>query len=313
MNGGSIFFENTSFQSELVKTFESFLSNESFTDVTLVTDDHEQFKAHKIILSARSLFFKQLFIKNPYPHPLIFLRGVTKIDLKKMLEFIYLGKVYIEEERKDVFMHIANDFDLDGFENSSQKPDLKEDIVEVKPSISILDANADIKTFMCQECDSDFTSKVGLGYHVKATHDGASFRCKNCEYQTKYATNLSRHQQVKHNQVRHCCTECEYKATAKRDLKVHVQSVHNGLTYPCDQCKFQATRIDNLRAHVRTIHESIKYFCNICDYRANRQDSLKKHHKLKHDGVKYSCNMCDTTFGWKKSLNAHLQSKHSIQ
>ena len=104
MNGGSIFFENTSFQSELVKTFESFLSNESFTDVTLVTDDLEQLKAHKIILSARSLFFKQLFIKNPQPHPLIFLRGVTKIDLKKMLEFIYLGKVSIEKERKNIFV-----------------------------------------------------------------------------------------------------------------------------------------------------------------------------------------------------------------
>ena len=103
MNGCSIFFENISFQSELVKTFESFLSNESFTDVTLVTDDLEQFKAHTIILSARSLFFKQLFIKNPQPNPLIFLRGVTKIDLKKMLEFIYLGKVSIEEERKYVY------------------------------------------------------------------------------------------------------------------------------------------------------------------------------------------------------------------
>ena len=66
-----------------------------------------------------------------------------------MLEFIYLGQVSIEEERKDVFMHIANDFDLDGFENSSQKPDLKEDNVEVKPNISTLDAVGDIKTYMC--------------------------------------------------------------------------------------------------------------------------------------------------------------------
>ena len=76
-------------------------------------------------------------------------------------------------------MHIANDFDLDGLENSCHKPDVKEDNVEVKPNISTLDSDADIKTYLCQECDSDFTSKVGLGYHVKATHDGVSFSCKN--------------------------------------------------------------------------------------------------------------------------------------
>ena len=45
-----------------------------FTDVTLVCEGDKQVSAHKVILSAASPFFKQILIKNPHQHPLIYLR-----------------------------------------------------------------------------------------------------------------------------------------------------------------------------------------------------------------------------------------------
>ena len=47
-----------------------------YSDVTLVSDDKTQFKAHKIVLSACSPVFKKIIDNNPSQHPLIYLRGI---------------------------------------------------------------------------------------------------------------------------------------------------------------------------------------------------------------------------------------------
>ena len=46
-------------------------------DVTLASVDGQKFKAHKVILSASSIFFKKLLVNNLNHHPLIFM---TKIE-----------------------------------------------------------------------------------------------------------------------------------------------------------------------------------------------------------------------------------------
>ena len=43
-------------------------------DVTLASVDGQKFKAHKVILSASSIFFKKLLLNNLNHHPMIFLR-----------------------------------------------------------------------------------------------------------------------------------------------------------------------------------------------------------------------------------------------
>ena len=40
----------------------------SFHDVTLATDDYHLMKAHKIILSAGSLYFREILEKANHPH-----------------------------------------------------------------------------------------------------------------------------------------------------------------------------------------------------------------------------------------------------
>ena len=55
----------------LTKGFNSFnelKASDIFTDVTLVTDDSRQIKAHKIILSAGSEFFRNLLSDKSHPH-----------------------------------------------------------------------------------------------------------------------------------------------------------------------------------------------------------------------------------------------------
>jgi hypothetical protein len=53
------------FQVTACKTFNNLFEDEDFTDVTLVCDDDKQIKAHKVILSASSSFFRKILVKIP--------------------------------------------------------------------------------------------------------------------------------------------------------------------------------------------------------------------------------------------------------
>ena len=68
-------------------------SDDSFTDVTLVTDDKKQIKAHRNILSAWSTVFKEiLHINTNNNHPLIYLRGIQFSEMESILQFIFMKK-----------------------------------------------------------------------------------------------------------------------------------------------------------------------------------------------------------------------------
>ena len=79
------------FSDHLKVMFKDLYQEGSHSDVTLVSDDQTQFKAHKIVLSACSPVFKKIIESNPSQHPLIYLRGIQSYEMESILQFMYLG------------------------------------------------------------------------------------------------------------------------------------------------------------------------------------------------------------------------------
>ena len=65
------------FQSNVTKSFEAFRNDEHLHDVTLVSDDQNQATAHKIVLSASSEYFNNIFKKNKISNPFLCLEGLV--------------------------------------------------------------------------------------------------------------------------------------------------------------------------------------------------------------------------------------------
>merc|ERR550517_1893384 len=116
-----------------------------YTDVTLVSDDQTQFKAHKIVLSACSPVFKKIIDSNPSQHPLIYLRGIQSYEMESILQFMYLGEGKFYHERMREFIKVAQDLEVkdisDGVELPSEeaeetveenipKEEIEEDLIE---------------------------------------------------------------------------------------------------------------------------------------------------------------------------------------
>ena len=115
------------FNSCASSTFQSLYSDTDFTDVTLATDDDQQLKAHKVILSSCSSFFRRILLNNPHQHPLLFLKGVKFAQLKSILQFIYLGQAEVNQIDLQSFMDSAKDLEIKGLTDTETSYEAKND------------------------------------------------------------------------------------------------------------------------------------------------------------------------------------------
>lgn len=80
--------------------------NDDFVDVSLICDGRK-IKAHKVVLSACSSYFKEIFTENPHPHPVIIFKFIKYEDLNSIIEFMYQGEVNVQQEALQSFLQTA--------------------------------------------------------------------------------------------------------------------------------------------------------------------------------------------------------------
>ena len=102
------------FKDNINTAFGNLRGDSDFTDVTLVCEDGQKVKAHKVILAMSSPFFLSLFKSNQHPHPLIFMRGLMWEDLVAIVDFLYCGEANLLQENVDSFLAIAEELQLRG-------------------------------------------------------------------------------------------------------------------------------------------------------------------------------------------------------
>ena len=88
-----------------------------YTDVTLITEDMEVFKSHRIILSSSSDFFKEILGKmKSFQGQTLYLKGIHGNILGLLLNFIYLGEVTVSQELVPHFLSTAVDLKIKGID-----------------------------------------------------------------------------------------------------------------------------------------------------------------------------------------------------
>ncbi|EFN68347.1 Protein bric-a-brac 1 [Camponotus floridanus] len=101
-------------RSNLLSVFEDLLQTEAFTDVSLVADNGQIVKCHKIVLAACSSYFQSLFIALPCLHPTIILKDVKYSELRAILEYIYRGEVNVQHDQLKNLLKIAQMLQIKG-------------------------------------------------------------------------------------------------------------------------------------------------------------------------------------------------------
>ena len=102
------------FTGNIVTNFRNFRDGQEFADVTLVCDENKQVKAHKVVLSSCSEFFRNILVNNPHQHPLLYLTGISSHDLQALVDFAYLGETEVSQEHLESFLTVAKTFKIKG-------------------------------------------------------------------------------------------------------------------------------------------------------------------------------------------------------
>ena len=307
-------------------------SDDSFADVTLVTDDTKQIKAHRNILSACSSVFKEIFqINTNNNRPVIYLSGIEHSEMETILQLIYVGQAKFCAERMDELLLVAKTFDIhlvEGsvVEDSTVHSELTKDKLPIKveeeyQEIPIHQDHVDIKLdtnmktissvkhkkFQCQQCDTFFTRNSSLTYHIQSKHEGAKYVCNQCDKQYTAQDNLTRHILSIHENSKYGCNQCDKQYSKQSELTIH-KFAHKG-QFVCNQCDKQFTLQSSLTAHIQSAHKGVKYACNQCDKQYAKQSELTTH-KYAHEGVKYGCNECEKVYTDQSTLSRHIRSVH---
>ena len=233
------------FHSNVSKSFGLFRNEDYLHDVTLVSDDHKQVSAHKLVLSACSEYFRDIFKQNnkPNAHPLLCLDGISSHDLNKIMDYIYNGEVQIFQENLDRFLAVAQRFKLEGLmesgkgdsqqyisteQNIAKEEDTEEEALPIHQNYQNPKprqvANAE-RVIVPISSDSASEIENMVNQHIERDPAGV-YKCKLCGKTTKFLSDMKKHIETHLEGLSYPCQLCGKTYRSKNVLSNHISRSH---------------------------------------------------------------------------------------
>ena len=237
--------------------------SEEFLDVTVACDD-DQVHAHKVILSAASPFFRQIFLRNPHNHPLIYLRGTSKKHFQSLLNFIYSGETSVNQDDLETFMALANNLKIHGLagefsetEEEGKEP-VQTEVRKTDDAANDMDMIDYERKTIFDKHEEDQSKIEGITYndtsdilHVNVEENSKreyrmlnedEFEKRVCELMMKIESGWM-------------CKECPYRSKNKIHVQEHVEMHIEGFSVQCKYCEKTLKSTASIRFHVRRFHK----------------------------------------------------------
>ena len=225
------------FQSKWNRSLSELRSDKDLADVTLISDDKVKFSAHKILLSSCSSMFKFILKENTNSNPMLYLGGVSSINLGFILDYIYHGEVNIFQEQLESFLENAQKLEIEGLIKGSNQDDpdnlnqeqniypeqIHEDqvyynLIEEK-KLARMDESAPISyTRQNSRASIHNVAKIDVG---QITSDEIEKQVKDLYQKVEGVWR---------------CLACVYTTRQISHMRMHVETHIDGLSYTCNLC-----------------------------------------------------------------------------
>ena len=274
------------FEANIRESFRNLREEQRLFDVTLATDDGQHIKAHKMILSAGSNFFSDIFMKTDDTNMLIYLKGTSSIELGHIIDFMYNGEAKITQEALKQFLKTAQELhvkglqgDLQGLaedESTQKKPDnhnvkYVEDRTECRNN----------KDIVGTESILDSSAELADSFHTSQGTLVTTMGEENPQLNPNNEILLQIEQIIEKNEGLWKCKVCAKTATKKNHIKNHAETHIEGVSHACNGCsKLFSTRV-SLQMHISKIH-SEKYSCAICEKSGMNKGTYNRHKLAYH-------------------------------
>ena len=242
------------FQENIKSAFGLIRSGEEFTDVTLASDDGTLIQSHKIVLASSSPFFMEILKKNKHPHPLIFMRGTKTEELVAVLDFLYCGEVFVDQQNLQTFLALGEDLGLKGLaknNESIEEADTPQHEIKLKRQHTELDSNVTNPKEIAQPmAEEETTDAIG----ISSRNVEVNVELEKLDEQVKSMMEVSENMLSRRNHSERAwlCKICG-KEGKKMKIASHIEANHvrTDALLPCDLCGNSSRSRHRLRLHKR--------------------------------------------------------------
>ncbi|XP_017081864.1 modifier of mdg4-like isoform X1 [Drosophila eugracilis] len=110
------------FNTNLSAGFHESLCRGDLVDVSLAAEG-QIVKAHRLVLSVCSPFFRKMFTQMPSnSHAIVFLNNVSHSALKDLIQFMYCGEVNVKQDALPAFISTAESLQIKGLTDNDPAP-----------------------------------------------------------------------------------------------------------------------------------------------------------------------------------------------
>ena len=259
---GKYLMKVNDFDVNFVSSLSLLKESEEFFDVTLVSDDEIQIKAHKVVLSASSPFFRNVLKFNKTPSPLLYIRGVTNAVLGNVVEFLYKGEAEVAENDLDNFLKLSKDLKLTGLSENDvitnddvDSPIIKEEETQINQKFTLENKkrkkvkkeNPGLLKLNTFDNSKDVNSVDILDVHDDSKREFPGIK-DNAELDAKISEMMMRKNSMWH------CKGCGVSKKRKSNMQVHIEINHMNVPQPCSFCDVVSRNRPGLSFHVKKHH-----------------------------------------------------------
>ena len=250
------------YQSNWNQSLSRLRNDKESADITLISEDKVKFSAHKILLISCSKIFKFILQGNFHTNPLVYLSGVSSINLGLLLDYIYHGEVNIFQEQLDSFLESAQKLEIEGLLGDNTDREQQDTLCQNDKISDFQEQNArNISDHDHQSADENkILAKVVENDIRKRHYNRVSSTTQVARFDVGSMTaeeiEMKKNELYQKTNGAWSCMACSYKSSFTRsDIRKHVETHLEGLCYTCTMCNKEFRSKDSLNTHKYKIHK----------------------------------------------------------
>ena len=224
------------YQSNWNRSLSGLRKDTDFADVTLISDDKVKFSAHKVLLSSCSNMFKFILKENNNANTLLYLGGISSMNLDFILDYIYHGEVKIFQEQLDSFLENAQKLEIEGLIGQESLADQTDNEIKVENDVPTDEAKQLVRMEESKEVTRRQNTRTSNSDANKI--DVTSFTSEEIEEKIKEL-----HQKIDGLWT---CMVCDYTSKFSTSVRKHVEKHIDGLSYSCNLCNKEFRLVNTL-------------------------------------------------------------------
>ena len=314
----------------LLSGLGSLQKSSEYSDVTLVSEDGKQLRAHRAVVAACSSALKKVFANSSELNNMnLYMYGMKYIDLAAILDFMYQGKAMVDMESLESFMRAAKELKVVGLADMDMGVEESDKEVEKKPLDSTKmpkktkkvprteEFNCSICTFSCKK-ESNLTKHISIEHNSDYLHDMNQDNEVNTTDKDNLDHNVVASESLEEDtstQQDFICTHCGFICNSEHVMKNHEKENHANLSakYRCcefgELCDFGTESKGSLKQHEKDVHGIIRV-CSKCDFKATSEAEYQRHlrssHRVKSMNV-FPCPECEYKAKTQENLDRHIE------